>query len=371
MNTTSPIKVLVVDDSAVVRKMICDALAKDPQIVVVGTAPDPYIARDKIKELNPDVLTLDIEMPRMDGLTFLKILQQHRPMPVIVISSLTQAGSSAAMEALQAGAVEVLAKPTSAYSIGHLAEQLARHIKTAAGARLQRRPAPVARDVASQAPRISTSFTRRAPSGFHPRQIIAIGASTGGVQALSEVLTQLPTGLPGIAITQHIPPYFSRVFAERINGLAAIEVREAVEGDLLQPGLALIAPGDYHMTLAWAGNGYKVSLNQKPPVHHCRPAVDVMFRSIAECPGARVVAAILTGMGSDGAMGMKSLKTLGARTIAQDEQSSVVYGMPRAAVELGVVDQVLPLSQIADALIESAQAMAGASAPTRPLTSSL
>jgi two-component system chemotaxis response regulator CheB len=371
MNTNAPIKVLVVDDSAVVRKMICDALAKDPQIVVVGTAPDPYIARDKIKELNPDVLTLDIEMPRMDGLTFLKILQQHRPMPVIVISSLTQAGSSAAMEALQAGAVEVLAKPTSAYSIGHLAEQLARHIKTAANARLQRRPAPIARDVAGQSPRTSPALAKSSASGFHPRQIIAIGASTGGVQALSEVLTQLPPGLPGIAITQHIPAYFSRVFAERINGLAAIEVREAVEGDLLQPGLALIAPGDYHMTLAWAGTGYKVSLNQKPPVHHCRPAVDVMFRSIAECPGARVVAAILTGMGSDGAMGMKTLKSLGAHTIAQDEATSVVYGMPRAAVELGVVDQILPISQIAAALINAAQTQATSSVSNRPLTSNL
>lgn len=371
MNTTPTIKVLVVDDSAVVRKMICDALAKDPQIEVVGTAPDPYIARDKIKELNPDVLTLDIEMPRMDGLTFLKILQQHRPMPVIVISSLTQAGSAAAMEALQSGAVEVLAKPTSAYSIGHLAEQLARVIKTAATARLNRRPAPMARDIAGTAPRKPGGI--QAPAGrlFNPRQIIAIGASTGGVQALSEVLTQLPAGLPGIAITQHIPAYFSRVFAERVNGMSALEVREAAEGDLLQPGVALIAPGDYHMTLSWAGTGYKVALNQKPPVHHCRPAVDVMFRSIAECSGARVVAAILTGMGADGAMGMKILKSLGARTIAQDEQSCVVYGMPRAAVELGVVDQVLPLSHIAGALIDAAQAMAGATNSIRPLTPSI
>jgi two-component system chemotaxis response regulator CheB len=317
------------------------------------------------------VLTLDIEMPRMDGLTFLKILQQHRPMPVIVISSLTQAGSSAALEALQSGAVEVLAKPSSAYSIGHLAEQLARHVRTAAAARLQRRPAAMSRDVAGAAPRTVAPVISAPSRAFNPRQIIAIGASTGGVQALSEILTQLPTGLPGIAITQHIPPYFSRVFAERINSLAAIEVREAAEGDLLQPGLALVAPGDYHMTLSWAGNGYRVALNQKPAVHHCRPAVDVMFRSIAECSGARVTAAILTGMGSDGAMGMKALKAIGARTIAEDESSCVVYGMPRAAVELGVVDQVLPLPQIADALVESVQAMVTAAMPARPLTSSL
>lgn len=356
------IKVLIVDDSAVVRKMITDALANDPQIEVVGVAPDPYIARDKIKELNPDVLTLDIEMPRMDGLTFLKILQQHRPIPVIIISSISQAGSAAAMTALQNGAVEVLAKPTSAFSIGHLAEQLPRHIKAAAASRMRRRPAPAITDVAGSEPRparlsSSSLIARPVPTGFHPRQIIAIGSSTGGVEALTEVLTQLPAGLPGIAITQHIPAYFSRVFAERVNSLTDVEVREAVEGDLLIPGTALVAPGDYHMTLAWAGNGYKVSLNQKPPVHHCRPAVDVMFRSIAGCQGARVVCAILTGMGSDGALGMKALKAIGAKTIAQDEESCVVYGMPRAAVELGVVDRVLPLSKIAAALIESAQAM--------------
>ena len=367
------IKVLIVDDSSVVRKMITDALANDPQIQVVGSAPDPYVAREKIKELNPDVITLDIEMPRMDGLTFLKILQQHRPIPTIIISSISQAGSSAAMTALQNGAVEVLAKPTSAFSIGHLAEQLPRHIKAAAASRMRRRPAAPATDVAGSAPRPGTLgcanlVQRSAVGSFHPRQIIAIGSSTGGVEALGEVLTSLPTGLPGIAITQHIPPYFSRVFAERINSQAAIEVREAAEGDVLQPGMALVAPGDYHMTLTWAGNGFKVSLNQRPPVHHCRPAVDVMFRSISEIAGVRAVSAILTGMGSDGAMGMKALKAIGAKTFAQDEESCVVYGMPRAAVELGVVDKVLPLSKIANALIEASQAMAGSSVGERALT---
>jgi len=368
------IKVLIVDDSSVVRKMISDALANDPQIEVVGTAPDPYVARDKIKELNPDVLTLDIEMPRMDGLTFLKILQQHRPIPVIIISSISVAGSAAAMTALQNGAVEVLAKPTSAYSIGHLAEQLPRHIKAAAASRMRRRPAaPAAPTVAGAglpSPKLEcASLIRPAAVGaFHPRQIIAIGSSTGGVEALTEVLSALPAGLPGIAITQHIPPYFSKVFAERINGMSAVEVREAAEGDILLPGMALVAPGDFHMTLSWAGVGYKVSLNQRPPVHHCRPAVDVMFRSLAECTGARVVAAILTGMGTDGALGMKLLKSVGAKTMVQDEASCVVYGMPRAAVELGVVDRILPLSRIPAALIEAAQTQATAPAVERPLT---
>jgi two-component system, chemotaxis family, protein-glutamate methylesterase/glutaminase len=350
MNPLKKIKVLVVDDSAVVRRMICTALAPDPQIEVVGTAPDPYVAREKILELNPDVLTLDIEMPRMDGITFLRILQQHRPMPVIVISSLTPAGSSAALAALEAGAVDVLAKPTSAYSIGNLGEQLGQHIKAAAMARIVpkvfSRPAP--------AP------LQRCAAGFHPRQIICLGASTGGVEALTQVLTHLPDGLPGIAIVQHIPPYFSRVFAERVNQQSALEVREAVDGDLLRPGLALIAPGDFHMTASWVGTGFRMSLNQKPPVHHCRPAVDVLFRSVAEIAGVQPVAAILTGMGSDGAMGMKALKTLGAPTIAQDEETSVVYGMPRAAAELGVVDRILPLAQIAPALCETVLAMAGA-----------
>jgi two-component system chemotaxis response regulator CheB len=193
---------------------------------------------------------------------------------------------------------------------------------------------------------------------WHPRQLIAIGASTGGIEALTEVLTHLPGDLPGIVITQHMPAHFSRLFAQRVNALCAFQVREAAEGDTLAPGLALIAPGDYHMTLKWTGAAYRVELNQKPAVHHCRPAVDVMFRSISECTGARVVGVILTGMGVDGALGMKMLKGIGARTVAQNEETCVVYGMPRAAVEMGVVDKVLPLSGIAGAIVENAQIMA-------------
>ena len=362
------IKVLVVDDSAVVRKMICDSLAKDPQIEVVGTAPDPYIARDKILELNPDVLTLDIEMPRMDGLTFLKILQQHRPIPVVIISSLTQAGSAAALEALACGATDVLAKPTSAYSIGHLGEQLAQRLKTAATAKMFKRPpappastSPGRLGCASLVPKISCPW--------HPRQLITIGSSTGGVEALTTVLPHLPANLPGIAIVQHIPPYYSKAFADRLSQQCAFAVREAVDGELLTPNLALIAPGDYHMTLSWAGAGYRVALNQNPQVHHCRPAVDVLFRSVAECPGARITSVILTGMGCDGALGMKAQKAVGARTIAQDQATCVVYGMPRAAAELGVVDQVLPLPKIADAIVQTSVRLAGASAAAnRPET---
>ncbi len=362
MNTPKKIRVLIVDDSSVVRKMIADALAGDPAIEVVGAAVDPYMARDMIQELNPDVLTLDIEMPRMDGITFLKILQQHRPIPVIIISSLSTAGSRAAIAALEAGAIDVLAKPTSAFSIGTLGDQLAMRIKAAA----------VARRVSPEFARLAgaAAGAARVPraGGYHPRQLILIGASTGGTEALKEVLTRLPDGLPPIAITQHIPAHFSRAFAERMNTLCNFEVREAVEGDELRPGLALVAPGDYHMTLGWSGSGVRVALNQKPPVHHCRPAVDVMFRSALTLPGARIVAGILTGMGSDGAIGLLALKQAGARTFAQDEATSVVYGMPRAAVEMGAVDRVLPLPQISSALVEMAGAMAGARDTLAPLS---
>lgn len=341
------IKVLIVDDSAVVRKMITDSLVRDPAIEVVGTAVDPYVARDKIKELNPDVLTLDIEMPRMDGLTFLKLLQQHRPMPVIVISSITAAGSKLALDCLAAGAVDVLAKPTSAYSIGALGEQLAQRVKAAAGSSF-RRPA-----VAEPRPAVSVPAPRRQTGQYNSRQLIVLGASTGGTEALASVLREWPDGLPPIAITQHIPAYFSKAFADRLNGLCAFEVREAVEGDLLRPGLALVAPGDFHMMVAWGGDGYRVSLNQRPPVHHCRPAVDVLFHSAASCAGRNTVAALFTGMGTDGALGMQKLHAAGAYTLAQDEASCVVYGMPRAAVQLGVVDEVLPLDEIGDGILNA------------------
>jgi two-component system chemotaxis response regulator CheB len=359
------VRVLIIDDSVMVRKMIADALSHDPQIEVVGGAPDPYVARDMIVELEPDVLTLDIEMPRMDGLTFLKILQKHKPIAVVVISSISQAGSAAALEAIASGAVEVLAKPTSAFSIGNLADQLPRCIKAAAVARL--RPATGSTSGTSGAATPPAASIARVSSGvaagnWNPRQLICLGASTGGIEALTEVLTHLPGGLPGICITQHMPAHFSKMFAERVNASCAFEVREARDGDMLTPGLALLAPGDFHMTLKWVAGGYRVELNQKPPVHHCRPAVDVMFRSVSECPGSRVTAAILTGMGVDGALGMKLLKAVGARTIAQNEETCVVYGMPRAAVEMGVVDRVLPLKGIAAAIVEGVQAQATAPA---------
>jgi two-component system, chemotaxis family, protein-glutamate methylesterase/glutaminase len=353
MNPQKKIRVLVVDDSAVVRRVIADTLGRDPEIEVVGTAADPYIARDKILELDPDVLTLDIEMPRMDGLTFLRILQQHRPMPVVVISSLTQRGSLTALQAMELGAVDVLAKPSSAWNLGNLREQLALRIKGAAQARLTKfKGTPV-----GPGPVVEAGSVR-----FLPRQLVVMGASTGGTEALKNVLTRLPDGLPGICIVQHIPPIFSKAFADRLNECCAFEVREAVSGDELHTGLALVAPGDYHMTLDWNGAVYRVSLEQGPMIHHVRPAVDVLFNS-AVCAGSNALAVLLTGMGRDGAQGMLALKAAGAVTLAQNEETCIVYGMPRAAVELGAVDKVLPLDLMPHAILHALQSAATKSHP--------
>jgi len=287
----------------------------------------------------------------------MRVLQKHRPMPVLVISSLTQAGSRIALDVLEAGAVDVMAKPTSAWGIGDLGAQLCQRVKGAAVASLRRQ------DTGGTAPQPS-SLT--ASARFNPRQIILLGASTGGTEALKFLLNRLPDGLPGICIVQHIPAVFSKAFAERLNDLCAFEVREAQSGDEVRPGLALIAPGDYHMTVEWDGRRYVTRLNQGPPIQHTRPAVDVLFNSAAGCAGAQALAVVLTGMGSDGAQGMKKLKEAGAVTLAQNEQSCVVYGMPRAAVELGVVDHVLPLEAIPQAMLRllEERSHAGTSRPS-------
>ncbi len=345
MSARRKIRVLIVDDSAVARRSIRDALGHDPDIDVVDVAADAYVAREKILELEPDVITLDLEMPQMDGLTFLRILNEHHPMPVVVVSALTPQGSAKAMEALAAGAVDVLAKPNGSQTLGEVARQLAYHVKAAAGARLRPR-----RPEGSGAP---ASPAATLPGNLSARRVLLIGASTGGVEALRYLLPRLPDGLPPIAVVQHIPPMFSRLMAERLNDLCAFEVREAVEGDELRPGLCLVAPGDYHLALVRHAGGYRARLTQSPPVHHCRPAVDVLFRSAAEHAGAHAVAVLLTGMGSDGARGMQSLRTAGARTFAESEESCVVYGMPQAAVKLGVVDQVAPLEEMPQLILQA------------------
>jgi two-component system, chemotaxis family, protein-glutamate methylesterase/glutaminase len=338
------VRVLIVDDSAIVRKILTEALSGQPDLEVVGTAPDPYIARDKILALQPDVLTLDIEMPRMDGLTFLKKLMHFRPMPVIVISSLAQSSCQTAMQALALGAVEVLAKPGGPYSVGELRLELASKIRAAAASRV--RPAADAKP-AAQAP----SPPRLTAGQWTPSTVIAIGASTGGTEAIADILPRLPQGVPGIVITQHIPAGFSRAFATRLNQMCAFEVKEAEDGDTLCAGRALVAPGDFHMLLRKSPDGYRVVVKTGPRVCYQRPSVDVMFSSVADAAGAHAVGVLLTGMGSDGAQGLLKMRNAGARTIAQDEPTCVVFGMPREAIRAGAAASVVGLPGIPQAIL--------------------
>ena len=363
------IRVLVVDDSSIVRKLVTEALSSDPGIEVVGTAVDPFMARDKIKELAPDVLTLDIEMPRMDGLTFLQLIMEHRPMPVIIMSSHTPRSSRAALEALRLGAVDVLSKPDGPYSFGHVGPQLIEMVKAAASAKL-RLPGKESAD--ADRPSGAVPAPPSPPTSISvadPRAIILLGASTGGTEALSEVLRPLPCTLPPIVMVQHIPPHFSQAFAERLNKFCRIEVREAKDGDWLRPGLALLAPGNYHMMLHRVGERYRVRVADGPMVWHQRPAVDPLFQSAADCAGAHAIAGILTGMGKDGADGLLRLREKGATTFAQDEATSVVYGMPRVAWENGGAQRQLPLEKIAEFLIRASISPPAQAAPPAPATS--
>ncbi|MCU0793314.1 MAG: chemotaxis response regulator protein-glutamate methylesterase [Opitutaceae bacterium] len=350
MIANKPIRVLVVDDSAVVRRLVSDALNADPAIEVVGTASDPFMAKERIVALSPDVITLDLEMPRMDGLTFLGILMRERPTPTIVMSSLTQENSAHALEALRLGAVDVLAKPGGSYSFGDLGPRLLHAVKAAARARV-RAAAPVATPPPAVVP---MARPVAGTAGADARRLILLGASTGGTEALREVLTRLPDGLPPIAIVQHIPAQFSRAFAERLDGLCAFRVKEAAEGDVLRPGLAVVAPGNFHLLVRWTGGCYRVELNEGPQVWHQRPAVDVMFKSAPESHGPHIIAGVLTGMGKDGAEGLVRLRRLGAATFAQDEATSVVYGMPREAWEQGGAERQLPLEAMAEHIVRLA-----------------
>ena len=345
MTSERKIKVLVVDDSAIVRKILTEALSGHPDIEVVGTAPDPYVARDKILTLKPDVLTLDIEMPRMNGLAFLDKLSRYHPLPVIVISSLAQSSCETALEAMRRGAVHVLAKPGGPYSVGELRFDLANTVRAAAESRLKL-SAPADKPVSAGAQPPVTA--RPLPPGT----IIAIGASTGGTEAIQQVLTALPAGMPPIVITQHIPAGFSAAFAKRLNDLCELEVKEAADGDALRPGLALVAPGDFHMFVRKNGGGCHAVVKSGPRVCYQRPSVDVLFESVAAAAGPDAIGILLTGMGSDGAHGLLKLKNAGARTIAQDEATCVVFGMPREAIRLGAAGDVMPLPKIAPALLQ-------------------
>jgi len=335
----SDIRVLVVDDSAIVRKILTEELSRERGIQVVGTAPDPYVARDKIVKLKPDVVTLDIEMPRMDGLTFLKKLMRYHPLPVVILSSLTREGGKLALEALESGAVEVLSKPGSAYTVGDLRNQLADKIRAAARAKLPEPSEPVA--VKEKKAPVSTLAL-----GETTNKVIAIGASTGGTEALKAVLTRLPPTVPGLLVVQHMPPNFTTAFAERLDKMCDITVKEAEDGDSVLTGRALIAPGSYHMLLKRSGARYYVCVKNGPMVHHQRPSVDVLFNSTAMHAGPNAVGVILTGMGADGAAGLLKMREAGAHTIAQDEASCVVYGMPKEAVRMGAAERQVPLSRM-------------------------
>ncbi len=339
------IRVLIVDDSAIVRKIFSEELSKYPDIEVIGVAPDPFVARDKIVSLKPDVITLDIEMPRMDGLTFLKKIMKYYPLPTIIVSSLTAKGGKLTLEAMDIGAVDVIAKPGSSYSVGDMSAQLAEKIRAASRVNM------IKREITSMTESAAEAEPIRALAQTS-NKVIAIGASTGGTEALKKVLIKMPPNSPGIVIVQHMPANFTTAFAARLNDICQITVKEAQDNDSVTPGTALLAPGNYHMILRRSGARYYVEVKTGPMVHHQRPAVDILFKSTAKYAGANAIGVILTGMGADGAEGLLEMKKAGAGTIAQDEKSCVVFGMPKEAIKLGAADKIVTLELIASEIIK-------------------
>jgi len=361
--TSRKIRVLIVDDSATVRQTLTEVLGSDPQIEVLGAASDPYVAARRIQDEVPDVITLDVEMPRMDGITFLRKLMSQHPIPVVMCSSLTEAGSETLMQALAAGAVDVILKPKLGVA-EHLAESRIRicdAVKAAARARVSGRRAPppaFSGGVASPEKKLTADAMLPPPSGRAmartTESIVCIGASTGGTESLREVLTALPANSPGIVIVKHMPERFTASFAKRLDSLCEVDVKEAEDGDAVLRGRVLIAPGNFHTMLERSGANYRVSVKTGPLVSRHRPSVDVLFRSAARSAGANAVGVIMTGMGDDGALGLQEMKAAGARTIAQDEATSVVFGMPKEAIARGCVDRIVPLPQIAAELLRAA-----------------
>lgn len=367
------IKVLVVDDSALVRQMMQEMLSSDPAIEVVGTAADPYVARDMIKQLHPDVLTLDVEMPRMDGVSFLRNLMRLHPLPVVMVSSLTERGADVTLEAMDLGAVDFVTKPKIdlAHTFENYADEICRKVKMASRVSREMLARQYARYAANKEvkPKVETMPTvkvteklsadaviqKQTTPARHFKttdKIIAIGASTGGTEAIKEVLMRLPATCPGIVISQHIPAAFSEPFANRMNSVSQMTVFHAQDGQQILPGHVYIAPGDKHLLVERDGARYVVRLNDGPPVNRHKPSVDVMFRSVAQNCGINAVGLILTGMGADGAMGLKEIQEAGAPTIAQDQKTSVVWGMPGEAVKLGAADKILPLEAIPKQILE-------------------
>jgi two-component system chemotaxis response regulator CheB len=346
------IKVLIIDDSAVVRKILTEILSADKEIEVIGTAMDPYIARDKIKKLNPDVLTLDVEMPKMDGISFLRNLMRLRPMPVIMISSLTEEGADIALEALGLGAIDYVSKPKIdiKHHLGDYSEEIRTKVKAAASARI----IPGVTDTSKMPPSSSQSHVKQTSSRKKKsgkvikttEKIIAIGASTGGTEAIKEILMNMRPDSPGTVIAQHIPATFSTAFANRMNSVSPMAVCEAVDGQQVLPGHAYIAPGDKHLMLDRSGARYYCKLDDGELRNRHKPSVEVLFESVEEAAGLNAIGILLTGMGADGARGLKEMHDAGAKTIAQDENTSVVWGMPGEAVKLDAADYVLPLHKI-------------------------
>jgi len=358
------IKVMIVDDSALVRQVVSQALAKEPGIEVIATASDPIFALDKMKSLWPDVLIVDIEMPRMDGISFLRKIMAEHPTPTIICSSLAEKGAQATFDALAAGAVTIITKPKAGLKafLEDASNDIVQAVRTAARANLRAMSrsiaAPLSPDMARPKNSADVILTHSGPTAMATTtdKIIAIGTSTGGTQALESILTRLPATTLGIVIVQHMPEKFTAMFAQRLNNLCALEVREAQNGDRVIPGRALIAPGGKHMMLKRNGAQYVVEVVDGPLVNRHKPSVDVLFRSVAKFAGSNALGIIMTGMGDDGARGMKEMHDAGAKTIAQDEASCVVFGMPKEAIKLGGADQVIPLDQIPNAMTQYTRA---------------
>ena len=352
------VRVLIVDDSAVMRRLLTEILSSDAAIEVIGSAPDPFIAREKIKQLNPDVLTLDVEMPRMDGLAFLRNIMRLRPMPVVMCSSLTQRNADVTLEALSLGAIDFIAKPAVdvAHGLKEVAQDIIDKVKSAAHAKVRTLVDPATLHVEQRHDVGVVIEKRNAPSTFLTTdRVVAIGASTGGTEAIKDVLAGLPADVPGIVITQHIPKAFSGPFARRMNDCCVLNVCEASDGQPILPGHVYIAPGDQHLLVTRSGARYYCQLNDGPKVNRHRPSVDVLFRSVAQSAGRNSIGVILTGMGDDGAKGLLEMRAAGAPTLAQDEASSVVWGMPGAAWQAGAAQSLHPLLQIAARIVALAK----------------
>jgi len=352
---SNKIKVLIVDDSALIRQVLSKIIESDPELEVVGTAVDPIVARDKIKSLKPDVLTLDIEMPRMDGITFLRNLMRLHPMPVVMISTLTSAGAEVTLEALEIGAIDFVSKPKLDVSeqLQSYSDEIIEKVKTAASAKLRG-------SVTKSIPKVAEKLTvdavipKRSPASSYKNsdKFFAIGASTGGTEAIKEVLMRMPADAPGIVITQHIPAAFSAPFAKRMGSVTNMTVHHAIDGQQILPGNVYIAPGDRHLIVEKSGNRLVCRLNDGPLVNRHKPSVDVLFRSVVQAVGDNVIGVMLTGMGNDGALGTKEMYDAGAITIAQNEESSVVWGMPGSAVEMGGVEHIVSLDKIAEKMLD-------------------